>query len=69
MSDYTERLYIVAVEKDHDPHRQPSLNETYIAYTCKECGAIVRDRAFHDKYHKARKAEIAELWDRIAEGS
>lgn len=56
MATYNETIYVVAVERDVDFRKQPSLDETYVVHSCEECGALVRDTAVHDEWHRTREA-------------
>jgi hypothetical protein len=52
MAEYIETLCVVA--KEWGEVREPSLNHTFVVYTCVACGGLVRDKAYHDGWHAAQ---------------
>lgn len=58
---YSETIKIVATESPEPP----SLSTMYVAYTCEACGALVRDRGYHDLFWQALESILTSVDDRI----
>jgi hypothetical protein len=66
MVNYLEELFVVATENIPGIARpQPSLNTTYVVYTCEDCGALVRDMAYHDAWHDNLQKLFENVFDRL----